>query len=78
MKTGEWFDYTIVVRGRTMTTYLNGKKAAEWTDAKDPSKRRLKGGLIALQGHDPKSRVEFHTIRVRVLEGEESKDKEAS
>ena len=63
---GEWFDYTVIVKDRTVTTMLNGKVAAEYTEPTDKDSR-LKGGYIALQCHDPKSVVEFHTIRVRKL-----------
>lgn len=76
VKDGEWFDYHIVVRGRKITTILNGKKAAEYTDPADPGQRRLKGGTIALQGHDPKSRVEYHTIRIRPLPEKDEKKPE--
>jgi len=63
---GKWFDYTVIVKGRTITTMLNGKVAAKYTEPDDkPS--RLKGGFIALQCHDPKSKVEYHTLRVRRL-----------
>ena len=67
VKDGEWFDYRIVVKGRKITTIINGKRAAEYVEPEDPKRRRLKGGTFALQCHDPRSTVEYHTIRVRVL-----------
>ncbi len=63
---GQWFDYKVVIKGRTITTYLNDKVAAEYTE-KENSKSRLNGGYIAIQCHDPKSKVEYHTVRVRRL-----------
>jgi hypothetical protein len=63
---GEWFDYKVTVKGRTITTTLNGKVAATYTEPKDKP-TRLKGGYIALQCHDPKSTVEYHTLRVKKL-----------
>ena len=63
---GQWFDYTVKVEGRTVTTMLNGKVAAKYTEPKGKP-TRLKGGYIALQCHDPKSTVEYHTVRVRKL-----------
>lgn len=68
----KWFDYTIIVKGRTVQTIINGKLAAEYTEP-DDKPTRLKGGTFALQCHDPKSKVEYHTIRVRELP-EEKKD----
>lgn len=62
---GEWFDYTIKVVGDNIQTIINGKLAAEHTDSAD--KPRLKGGTFALQCHDPKSVVEYHSIRVKLL-----------
>jgi hypothetical protein len=67
---GEWFDYTVIVKGRTVTTMLNGKVAAKYTEPAD-KETRLKGGYIALQCHDPKSVVEYHTVRVRKLSDSE-------
>ena len=64
----EWWDYTIRVTGRKIATIVNGKVVAEYAEPEnDPAKHRLKGGTFALQCHDPKSKVEYHTIRVRVL-----------
>lgn len=63
---GEWFDYTVIVKGRTITTMLNGKVAATYMEPED-KETRLKGGYIALQCHDPKSVVEYHTLRVKSL-----------
>jgi hypothetical protein len=62
---GEWFDYTIKVEGSKIQTIVNGKLAAEHSDSAE--KPRLLGGTFALQCHDPKSVVEYHTIRVKVL-----------
>lgn len=62
---GEWFDYTIIVKGRTVQTIINGKPVAKYTEPDD--KRRLLGGHIALQCHDPKSKVKWNTIRIKAL-----------
>jgi hypothetical protein len=61
---GEWFDYSIKVQGNKIETIINGKSAATHTDS--AAKPRLLGGTFALQCHDPKSIVEYHTIRVKV------------
>jgi hypothetical protein len=73
-KDDEWFGYTIIVKGKSVTTMINGKVAVEWTQpddfvpAKDHKGRFLQTGTFALQGHDPGSRVEFKNIRVKPLE----------
>ncbi len=68
-----WFDYTIIVKGKTITTKINDKVAVEWTQPDDYTPKQFKGriissGTFALQGHDPGSRVEFKNIRVKPLE----------
>ena len=68
---GEWFDYVVTVKGRTVTTMLNGKVAASYTEPADKP-TRLKGGYVALQCHDPKSTVEYHTLRIRRLGKEDN------
>ena len=67
VKDGVWYDYTIVVKDRTVTISLNGEKVNEYTEPAD-SKSRLNGGYIAFQCHDPKSKIEFRTIRVKNLD----------
>jgi len=73
-KDDEWFDYHIIVKGKSVTTKINGKVAVEWTqpDEWTPPKgmagRKLSSGTFALQGHDPGSRVEYKNIRVKPLE----------
>lgn len=63
---GEWFDYHIIVRGSRVILKVNGQVTADYTEPADA--RRLVGGTFALQCHDPRSKVEFHTIRVKVLD----------
>ena len=73
-KDDEWFDYHIIVKGKSVTTKINGKVIVEWTQADDftPPKgmkgRLLSSGTFALQGHDPGSRVEYKNIRVKPLD----------
>jgi len=73
-KDDEWFDYHIIVKGKSVTTKINGKVIVEWTQPDDyvPKKgfegRILGSGTFALQGHDPGSRVEFKNIRVKPLD----------
>jgi len=68
-----WFEYRIVVRGKTIQTFINGELICQYTEstrhwrADDKSGRRLSQGTFALQGHDPDSVVKFRNLRVRVL-----------
>ncbi len=73
-KDDEWFDYTIIVKGKSVTTKINDKVVIEWTQPDDyVPKSGFKGriigsGTFCLQGHDPGSKVEFKNIRVKPLE----------
>lgn len=64
VKDGEWYDYHIIVKDRTVTIKLNGKVVNEYTEKED-SKSRLNGGHIAFQCHDPKSKIEFRSLRLK-------------
>lgn len=74
---GEWFDYHIIVKGRTITVKVNGETTVEWTQPEgfDPAKelkgmpgRKLGSGTFAIQGHDPGSVAYYKDIRVKVPE----------
>jgi hypothetical protein len=69
----EWFQYRIVVQGKTICTYINGELIADYTEPDKPYRiesfkgRLLSSGTFALQCHDPGSRVSFRNIRVKPL-----------
>ena len=69
----EWFQYRILVRGKTIQTFINGGLIAEYTEPEQPYRtesfkgRLLSSGTFALQCHDPGSRVSFRNIRVKPL-----------
>lgn len=74
---GEWFDYLVTVKGKTITLKVNGKTLVEWTEPEgfDPAKalkgmpgRKLGSGTFAIQGHDPDSTAFYKDIAVKVLE----------
>lgn len=73
VKDDEWFTEDIVVRGKTVTISLNGKKVVEWTQpadwqgTSDFAGRRIDHGTFALQGHDPGSTVYYKNIMVKPL-----------
>jgi hypothetical protein len=74
---GEWFDYHIMVKGKTITIKVNGGTVVEWTEPEgfDPAKallnmpgRKLGAGTFAIQGHDPASTAFYKDIQVKMLE----------
>jgi Domain of Unknown Function (DUF1080) len=72
-KDNEWFTQHITVQGKHVTIRVNGKVTAEYTEPAnaerpaDMAGRRLGSGTFALQGHDPKSKVLYRNIMVKVL-----------
>jgi len=69
----QWYEYHIIVKGKTITIKINGKTAVQYTEpAKLQPPKNMKGryldkGTFALQAHDPKSEAHFRNIRVKVL-----------
>ncbi|MCA9131426.1 MAG: DUF1080 domain-containing protein, partial [Planctomycetales bacterium] len=56
---GEWFLYEIRVKGRTIELKINGQTITEYTEEENLNRpeRQLDHGTIALQAHDPGSKV---------------------
>jgi hypothetical protein len=73
VKDGEWFNYRIVVQGKTIRTYLNNRLMVDYTEPENTYRpesmkgRLLSSGTFALQCHDPKSVVYYKNIKVKVL-----------
>lgn len=72
VKDNEWFDYRIVVKGKHVQNWINGKQVADYTEPETGEvKRRIpEKGVFAFQGHDPKSVVKYRNIRVKELPDE--------
>jgi len=72
-KDGEWFTMQITVRGKHVTTSVNGKTIVDYTEPDnaerpaDMKARLISSGTFALQGHDPKSKVFVKNIMVKPL-----------
>ena len=72
-KDNEWYTMCIKVKGKKVTVKINGKKVVEYTEPENVQReeglkgRVLSSGTFALQGHDPKSKVYFKNIKVKVL-----------
>ena len=73
VKDNEWFTEYIKVEGKIITVKLNDKTVVDYTEPENVQREpndeghRLVGGTFALQGHDPKSKVYYKNIMVRVL-----------
>jgi len=71
----KWFDVRVRVEGKRIVVHINDRMVVDYTEPENLERpanragRRLdpKGGLIALQGHDPKSVFYFKDIRIRRL-----------
>ena len=73
VKDNEWYTQYIKVQGKNVQVKLNDKTVLDYTEPENlqrsagDSLRRLSSGTFALQGHDPKSKVYFKDIMVRIL-----------
>lgn len=73
VKDNEWFTEYIKVEGKHVIIKLNDKTVVDYTEPADVKRDKddkghiLKSGTFALQGHDPKSKVYYRNIMVRVL-----------
>jgi len=74
VKDNEWFNYRIVVEGKTIRTYINDELMVDYTEPDDifrrddKKERILTSGTFALQGHDPGSVVYYKNIKVKPLQ----------
>ncbi len=64
-KDDKWFTQHIIVNGNHITVKVDGKTINEYTVPAEGGK--LSSGTFALQGHDPKSKVYYKDIMVKVL-----------
>lgn len=63
-KDNEWFTQHIIVQGKKITVKVNDKVINEYTVDENG---RLSSGTVAIQGHDPKSKVFYKDIMVKIL-----------
>ncbi len=72
-KDDEWFTMYIKVQGKRVIVKINDKPVADYTEPADVKRdegmagRVLSSGTFALQGHDPKSKVYYKNIMVKLL-----------
>jgi len=72
-KDNEWFTEHIVVNGKHVTVFIDGKKVVDYTEPDSPERpdgmkeRLIDRGTFALQGHDPGSTVYYKDVMVKTL-----------
>ena len=71
VKDDEWYTEHIIVQGKKVIIKVNDKVINDFTEpdsvSNGSSTKKLSSGTIALQGHDPKSKVYFKDIMIKVL-----------
>lgn len=68
-KDNEWYTQEIIVKGKQIITKVNGKTLVDYTEPADvKGGRKLSSGTVAIQAHDPKSKVFIKSIKIKVLE----------
>ena len=68
-KDDSWYKHRITVQGKNIRIHINGQLVIDYTEPVGVTgTRRLSSGLIALQGHDPKSVVYYKNLKIRPLE----------
>ncbi len=72
-KDNEWYTEHIIVNGKHIIIKINDKTVVDYTEPENVKRdagmagRVLSSGTFALQGHDPKSKVYYKNIMVKVL-----------
>lgn len=70
----QWYTQEIIVKDRNVILKVNGKTMVDYTEpegqpaASVEFERRIGEGTIALQAHDPESKVYFRNLRVKPLD----------
>ena len=73
-KDNEWFTMHIAVKNKNLKISVNDKLLVDYTEPENAVRdkgmegRLLSSGTIALQGHDPKSKVLYKNIKLKVLD----------
>lgn len=73
VKDNEWFTMDITVQGKRIVVKVNDKVINDYTEPdnvqreKGDEQRVISHGTVALQGHDPKSKVYYKNIMIRAL-----------
>jgi hypothetical protein len=68
-----WFNYHIVVQGKTIQIFINGELVVDYTESDNPyrperrKERLLSSGTFAFQCHDSQSFVYYKNVKVKPL-----------
>jgi hypothetical protein len=68
----EWFELHVTVKGKRIITKINGVTIVDYTEPKTPLRKEgqlqriLSSGTIAIQGHDPNSKVNYKDLMVKI------------
>jgi pterin-4a-carbinolamine dehydratase len=60
----EWFELDVKVEGNHVTTKINGRTVVDYKEPAD--KKRIQPGTIAIQAHDPKSKIAYKSVQVKL------------
>jgi pterin-4a-carbinolamine dehydratase len=60
----EWFELYVKVEGNHITTKINGRTVVDFEEPAD--KKRIQPGTIAIQAHDPKSKIAYRSVQVKL------------
>ena len=69
----KWFVMEVIVEGKHVITKVDGKVITDFNEPNPPTPppkmegRVIDHGTFAIQGHDPKSKVEYKRIEVKPL-----------
>lgn len=73
VKDNEWYTEYVKVQGKRVVIKINNKIVVDYTEPENVKRedgfknRLISNGTFALQGHDPKSKVYFKNIKVKIL-----------
>lgn len=64
-----FFTAVLIAQGDYFASWVNGYQVVSWTDTREDREnpregRRLAGGHLSLQGHDPRTNLDFQTIDI--------------
>ena len=65
----EFLTAVLIAQGDRFATWVNGYQVVNWQDTRQPSEnpregRRTEAGHLSLQGHDPKTNIDFRSVDV--------------
>lgn len=70
-KDEEWYTESITVQGKRVTIRVNDKVINDYMEpdsiSNGKSPKKLSNGTVALQGHDPKSKILYKDVMIRML-----------